>query len=403
MKKRLVSILMCASLTAMLIAGCSGGDSNQGGNSSDSNTQTTSETETEDGDEETDTSNSSVKGSGGAFDEFERPKLIEDGKLKIACIHPKPEVESQKRSIIQCELEAENRGWEFQDIVYPSDAEWADLFKNVMNQGVDAIILGSTESMEAKVDLIQEARNAGIGVYSNDNQVVPGVIMNSTMPNGIAAMNLMYQIGNDIGWSGKIGFSTMATIQVHQERVLPMQAICDVYANLATLDTIDSTAGGTDQATYVGDAAKALFQKNGTDMRGFIGSCDYIAMPVVEAAQQNPDLVHSDFFVAGIDGGSDVWSYIRGGTYYKYNYAQPFEMFTHKVFEAIDQIQVQGLNPGDDGCILEEAGEVLYTEGIIVTPDNVPEVGANINSIFDYYTDDADEWYNWDGTYSVGE
>ena len=78
-------------------------------------------------------------------------------------------------------------------------------------------------------------------------------------------------------------------------------------------------------------------------------------------------------------------------------------MFTHKVFEAIDQIQVQGLNPGDDGCILEKAGEVLYTEGIIVTPDNVPEVGANINSIFDYYTDDADEWYNWDGTYSVGE
>ena len=57
----------------------------------------------------------------------------------------------------------------------------------------------------------------------------------------------------------------------------------------------------------------------------------------------------------------------------------------------------------DDGCILEKAGEVLYTEGIIVTPDNVPEVGANINSIFDYYTDDADEWYNWDGTYSVGE
>ena len=92
MKKKLVSILMCASLVAMLIAGCSGGDSNQGGNSSDSNTQTTSETETEDGDEETDTSNSSVKGSGGAFDEFERPKLIEDGKLKIACIQDRKSV-----------------------------------------------------------------------------------------------------------------------------------------------------------------------------------------------------------------------------------------------------------------------------------------------------------------------
>lgn len=112
----------------------------------------------------------------------------------------------------------------------------------------------------------------------------------------------------------------------------------------------------------------------------------------------NPDL-----FVAGIDGGSDAWNYIRSGGYFKYSYAQPFEMFTHKVFEAIEQIQVKGLNPGDEGCILAKSGEVLYSEGLVISQENVPEVGANINSAFDYYDDDPDAWYNWEGTYTVSE
>ena len=386
MKKKLVSILLCAVMSIVLTTGCS--DTSKKADAPKDDAKTEKE---------------SLGGSGEAFDDFTRPGINKDGKLKIACIHPKPEVESQKRSILQCELEAKNRGWEFQDIVYQSDSEWADLFKNVMNQGVDAIILGSTESMEAKVDLIQEARNKGIGVYSNDNQVVDGVIMNSTMPNGVAAMSLIYQIGNDVGWTGKFAFATAGTIQVHNERILPIQSVCDIYANLETLDTVDSTAGGADPATYVADAAKAWFQKYGTELTGVIGSCDFLAMPCAEAAEQSGGLVNPDLFVAGIDGGSDAWNYIRSGGYFKYSYAQLFEMFTHKVFEAIEQIQVKGLNPGDEGCILAKSGEVLYSEGLVISQENVPEVGANINSAFDYYDDDPDAWYNWEGTYTVSE
>ena len=391
MKKKFLSILLCVTMFAVTAVGCSGNESASGENN-------TSKTEEKDSGDKQETT-----AEEGAFDEFARPIIKEEGGLKIACIHPKPEVESQKRSIMQCELEAENRGWEFQDIVYDTDSEWADLFRNVMNQGVDAIILGSTESMEAKADLIAEARNQGIGIYSNDNQIVPGVIMNSTMPNGVAAMSLIYEIGNDIGWEGKLGFATQAAIQVHNERILPIQTVCDIYTNLEVLDTIDGAAGGTDPFTYVGDSAKAWFQKYETELTGVIGSCDAFAMPVAEAAEQYPDLVSENFFCAGIDGGSDAWSYIRNGSYFKYSYAQPFEMFTHKVFEAIENIQVEGLNPGDEGCIIAKPGEVVYTEGLVVTPENVPEVGANINSLFDYYDDDPDAWYNWEGTYTVAE
>ena len=393
--KKLISMMLCAVMLLTLASGCA---SNSDSPAASQGT-TAAATSAPAANGET----ANVSTDSGAFDQFVRPAIKADGALKIACIHPKPEVESQKRSILQCELESKMRGWTFQDIVYDSDSEWADLFKNVVNQGVDAIILGSTESMEAKLDLIAEARNKGIGVYSNDNQVVPGVIMNSTMPNGSAAMSLIYKIGNDYNWTAKIGFATAATIQVHQERILPIQAICNVYSNLEVLDTLDAGAGGADPFTYCGDQSKTWYQKYGKEITGVIGSCDALAMPMAEAAAQYADSLNSDFFCAGIDGGSDAWSYIRNGSYFKYSYAQPFEMFTHKVFECIDQIQVKGLNPGDEGCLLEKVGEVLYSEGMVITPENCPAPGANINSIFDYYTDDASAWYNWEGTYIISE
>ena len=45
--------------------------------------------------------------------------------------------------------------------------------------------------MEAKQDLVDMARGKGIGVYNVDNQMIPGIICNSTMPNGVAAMEMM--------------------------------------------------------------------------------------------------------------------------------------------------------------------------------------------------------------------
>lgn len=394
MKKRFLSVLLCIAMVLTFVAGCS---------QSEPAAPQTAEPAATNAAPAASGSDKAPAVANGAFDEFTRPVVKSEGGLKVACIHPKPEVESQKRSLIQCELEAKMRGWQFQDIVYDTDSEWADLFKNVINQGVDVIILGSTESMEAKVGLIAEARNKGIGVYSNDNQVVPGVIMNSTMPNGSAAMSLIYQIGNDYDWTAKIGFVTAAAIQVHQERILPIQAICSVYSNLEVLDTLDAIAGGSDPFTYAGDQSKAWYQKYGKEITGVIGSCDALAMPMAEAAAQYADSLNEDFFCAGIDGGSDAWSYIRNGSYFKYSYAQPFEMFTHKVFECIEDIQVDGLNPGDEGCIISKVGEVLYSEGMVITADNVPEPGANINSLFDYYTDDPSAWYNWEGTYIISE
>ena len=129
---------------------------------------------------------------------------------------------------------------------YYQDNEFIDKFRNAINQEVDVIILGSVESMESKADLIAEARNKGIGVYGIDNNLVPGILVNSTMPNGIAAMELMYAIGEDCEWQANVTIITAPTIQVHIERTEPIKGLINVYSGLELLDEVDSTSGGND-------------------------------------------------------------------------------------------------------------------------------------------------------------
>ena len=128
-----------------------------------------------------------------------------------------------------------------------------------------------------------------------------------------------------------------------------------------------------------------------------------------EAIIQSGDVHGENTFVSGMDGDELAYNYIRNNTPYKYTYSQPFELYTHKICEVVDQIQVQGLNPGDEGCMIQYAGETVYSTGIVTGPSNCPEVGANIHSVFDYYggnPEDLEAWYNWTdgpGVYLLGD
>lgn len=344
----------------------------------------------------------STVGDNSAFDEYARPVVKESG-LTLAYIHNFAYNEAEQRKMGQIQLECDNRGWKFVEANYTEDSEWSDAFKNLINQGVDVIVITNTESMQAKSGLIIQARNEGIGVYCCDSEVVPGIIANATMPNGVATEELFYKIGNDYKWTENLGFLTAETFQVHTERVDPAVATCKSYANLNVYEVQDVLAGGSDFITYSADLVKAWLQKYGTELTGVYTSSDTLAFAAAEAAEQSGDLVSEDFFVSGIDGGSECWAKIREGSYFKYSYAQPFELYAHKLCDIIEQIQVMGLNPGDEGCDIDYSGDILYSYGKVITRNNVPDVGANVHTIFDYYDSDPDSWCNWEGTYTVSE
>lgn len=339
-----------------------------------------------------------------AFDDYPHPVVKEDGALTIGFISDKPEFESIQRILQQLRLECTHRGWDLVEVVYESEQDLRDKVLNLINQNVDAILTFSLTNMDSKQDLVAQARAAGIGWYNMDTQIVDGVICNSAMPDGLAGAALMYAIGEKSQWNEGIAVITKKSIQVHYERTDVMSAIASCYSTANILSEQDIAAVTYDELQAANDFTKTWVTQYGDQMTGIITSTDYFGVPVAEAlTQAGVDNV----WVSGFDGGSRTWSYIRNNTPLQYSYAVPDELFVHKALEVVEDIQVEGMNPGDEGCTISHPGEIMFCEGIVIDRDNCPAVGTNIHAVFDYYggdPEDADAWYNWndgDGAYVV--
>lgn len=337
---------------------------------------------------------------GGAFDAYARPRMVEDGKVKIGYLHSSSIGESIVRWQNQIEIEVAHRGWELVDIACETDMQVLDGIRSLINQDVDAILIGSAESMETKTSLIQEAREAGIGVYCLDNQIVDGVISNVTMPNSVAAMEMFDIIAADLGYAGSFILIGLNFMQISPLRLAPIEGLLTsgAYPNMGLLEYDDVSDAPLD--AVAADLYDRVRRYNMTydQIDGIICFSDNASTHAAEGLIQSGDTAGKKTFVAGFDGGMDVWSYIREDTPLKYSYAQPFERFMHIALDIIEETQILGLNPGDEGATLSRVGEVITVEGFVVTRDNVPDVGQSIHAVFDYYggsPDDSEAWYNW--------
>lgn len=334
-----------------------------------------------------------------AFDNYARPNIKGADEITVAFLRPQSTSEWTVRAINQVELEFKNRGWKSLILPFESDMEINDLILSAVNNGVDAIVLCNMETVEAKANAIKTARQAGIGVYNVDNQVIDGIIANVTMPNGVAAAEMTYILGEKMHWNGGVASLTVESIQVHNERTRTFQSILDCYVGVTMLDNQDCFSGAGTYLENCYDMTTAWLNKYGADLKGILCSADAFAIQANAAAEANANEVNPDLWIAGIDGGSEYFYHIRQNSYYQYSYVQPVEYYVHTIFDVIEDIQVEGLNPGDDGCGISFSGETLYCKGTLVSRDNVPQRGDPIQSVFDYYTDDPNAWYNWEGGY----
>ena len=148
-----------------------------------------------------------------SFDNFLRPKIKSKDEIVVAFLRPQLTSEWTVRAVNQVELEFENRGWKSLILPFENDSEVNDLILSAINNEVDAIVLCNMETMEAKKNAVETARNAGIGIYNVDNQIIDGVIANVTMPNGPAAAEMMYILGEKSGWKGGITSLTVESIR----------------------------------------------------------------------------------------------------------------------------------------------------------------------------------------------
>ncbi|MHB8130278.1 MAG: sugar ABC transporter substrate-binding protein [Mobilitalea sp.] len=343
--------------------------------------------------EETDKDNS-TEVLPGNLDSFKKPMIVTDEEVKVYYIHSTTAYESQYRSIWTAKVEAAHRGWTLVDLEYESASEYLDLFNTAVNDSdTTAIICGIVAGFDGYGDVVAEARNKGIGVYSNDNIIIDGVICNSTMPNGVASTELTYQICELYDWDLDYTILTAKAARVHMERSEAFRAIAPLFTNMKELAYDDGSSNSTTATLNSFDIVKAWLEKY-EDIEWIFSTNDNNAINAAEAitAAGRED----EIFTSGFGGGSSCWQYIRNDTPFKFSYAQPYELMTHNVFQVIEETQVKGIYPGEEGATLSFTGESLYYPGVLVGKSNVPDIGESIHSVFDYYDkENLGEWYNW--------
>ena len=210
-------------------------------------------------------------------------------------------------------------------------------------------------------------------------------------------------LGIDYNWDLDIAAIRCDSQMASSERMYPLIGYLEAgfrpNMRLVVTDDVSALLTSLGSSMMAGqEMARTWVQKYGDEINCIFSYGDNGAMGAAEVVKANGDPNGEKCFVVGIDGGKQSWSYIRDDSPLKYSYAQPMELFAHQMAELVEQIQIQGLNPGDAGCLLDKAGNALYTEGSIVTKDNVPDVGTSIHCAFDYYDETItgeDAWWNW--------
>lgn len=335
-----------------------------------------------------------------AFDSFARPVIKADGDLKVGCVHPLASYSSTNRSIRQLQIECNHRGWQYVDGQYESTDQVRDVWNALLNADCDVIYLQGLDSSSTYSDMISKTRDAGVGLYSSETAMTDGIIATVMLAGGVASMEMAYELGSMTNFTANVCVATAEGAQQHIERTKVFEGLLDGVFGTFTLLASEDMGGPDESAQNVYDTTLAWVQQYGDNLNMIYASCDsfaQIASDALIAAGYGDSVI-----TAGIDGDSTTFPALMQDGPFKLSYMQGSELFVHTACEIIDDIQVKGLNPGDDGCDISRAGEQIYLTGTLVTKDDIPASGTPIHALFDYYDpDDADAWYNWEAPAGV--
>ena len=331
-------------------------------------------------------------------EDFPVPNRLSD-KPVIAFMGHSLSAESVQRNVRQFKIECEHRGWTARvEMAGGELGPQHDTMETLINAGVDAIILQYVH-VDGLADVIAEARNKGIGVYCLDTEAVPGTIVNVTMPNGVAGAKMAYYGINRLNKEGNVVVLNCKW-HIARRRALAADAIISDFPNMKILATEYISQSSYSQDSY--DFMQNWLTRFGNEIDWVFGDWDALGMFAAKAAVDRGYTV-DDLFCTGIDGGMEAFREIRDhNNPFVATYAQAFEAYTHTLMDVIQQIQGDGIAPGEPGSLVP-GSKAIYIEGAMVTEENCPPPGASIHTLFNYYDPNAgdDAWYNWGDPYTI--
>lgn len=332
------------------------------------------------------------------------PRVVIDRPLVLGYQMTEVAHESSQRIFLQVQNEAEKRGWK---LIANTDAD--DVVKqragleNFINQDVDAIIVFNGV-METWEDLILKAREKGIGFYSIDTGLSDGVIINTTQQNGVAGAKMVY-FGVDKlmeRGGGNVLVINCPEQLVYRQRSAAAKGLLETEwpeIEMVGYEIMQSIITSWKDAY---DITQNYLAKYDNDIQWIFAPWDGAGWSAAKAVLE-AGLTRDDVFITGIDGGSNAYSEIRKGSPFIACLSQPFELYTHDVCEVVNQVQIEGIAPGENGSIVPNSRS-LYGLGVVTSSSNLPEPGTNIHEVFkDSYYDpnNKDAWYFWGKPYII--
>jgi len=329
--------------------------------------------------------------------ELPAPRVVEGRPLVVAYVTKGFESEATQRGFSQFKIECAYRGWEIVEVTTPLE-KTSDAIRALIEKNVDAIVCNYSY-FDYWLDEVKMAREKGIGVYSIDTEIKPGVIVCSRQFDGAAGARLMAQLIDAIGGSGTVGMLAYHMHEGVDRRTIAAESIARWYEKRGVVvDYQDITYPGYDVQAY--NIATAWAQKYGKDMKAVFAGFD-IPSIFASRAFEAAGFTSKDVIMGGIDGGQQALGSIRNpDSPFKMSFSQPFELYTHTTCEVIDLVQIQGMPIAE---ALSKVGANpatgnVFLDGIVVTEFNVPAAGSTYYEVHGWYgedPEDADAWINW--------
>jgi len=333
------------------------------------------------------------------------PRIVKDRPVHVGYMTLGP-IMQVKRHCHQALIEVAHRGWDITYYEATTPMKMREAMDNAITANVDAIVI-TYWTMPAIADQMVEARKKGIGVYVIDTELQPGAVLSSTARQGVGAAEMAYYMLEDMAYQGKVGIVAMARELAERERRDVIEALLKCYGvEVVAIENL------TNQDTQMDDGfkwAQNMITKYGKDLKWLVGIWDGLGVSCANAIEQAG--LSDSIFSTGMDGGDQVFSMVRNTQGIRCIAVQPYEWYTHMGFEAIQQIQVDGI-PVLSPESYVNSGRIIFYKQVLVTKQNIPDEGTIIHTLWSNYWDDkysqeqGTEWWNWQeagGPYVMGQ
>jgi len=328
------------------------------------------------------------------------PRIVKDRQFVVGVQFGGLTSESSQRNYAQTKIEIEKRGWK---MIANTDTINVELqragLENLINQDVDAIVVwyGVVEGWK---DLILKAREKGIGFYHVDTEIRDGSVFESTQPNGVVGAQVTYWGLGRLKEIGNVLILNNMTHILRQRCFAAKGLIENEWPALELVGFENMKVPGWEKDSF--DITQNYLTKFDNNIQWIFAGWDTPGIFATRACEE-AGLTRKEIFVTGIDGGTQAYAEIRKGSSFTATFSQPFEEYVHMVFEKIQEVQVDGITLGDPKSTIPST-RIDYTTGAMTTPENVPQPGTNIHTLFaaTYYDPNNKEaWYTWGQPYLV--